>query len=100
MYLVSFQVDELQYNEAMFNHVEQEVLCNKAMFQSLIYRCKYSEVEFLFVNEDSKEQSMLIKDEKVESILEYAVGKMIVSVYPTDILIAHDWTIAKIIRKL
>ena len=40
-YLVSFQVDEFKMDEDMFKHVEHEVANNKAMFQSLIYRCKY-----------------------------------------------------------
>ena len=70
-----------------------ELFSNKVMFQSLIYRCKYDEVQNLFVNENSQEESMLIKDEKVESILEYSNGKMIVTLYPTDILIVHDWQI-------
>ena len=43
---------------------------------------------------------MLIKDEKVESVLEYANEKMIISVYPTDILIVHDWEVKTILFKI
>ena len=46
------------------------------------------------------EHSMLIKNEKVESILEYAVDKLIISLYPTDLLIAHQWTAIKVIYKI
>ena len=38
-----------------------------------------------------KEQSMLIKNEKVEMILEYVENKFVVSLYPTDILVTKDW---------
>ena len=43
---------------------------------------------------------MLIKDEKVEAIFEYAPNKLIISVYPTDLLIVHHWKVEKIIYKI
>ena len=96
-YLASFQVNESKIDESNFKNIAHEVMSNKVMFHSLIYRCKYDKVENLFVNENSREDSILIKDEKVENILEYTSGQMIVSVYPTDLLIIHDWRIVSII---
>ena len=47
------------------------------------------------MNQNMKEHAMLFKDEKVESILEYSKDKMIISVYPTDLFIVHNWSIVK-----
>ena len=43
---------------------------------------------------------MLIKDEKVEAIFEYSHDKLIMSLYPTDIIIAHNFKVVKIIYKI
>ena len=43
---------------------------------------------------------MLIKDEKIESVLEYAEEKIIASIYPTDMLIIHNWALVRILHKL
>ena len=41
---------------------------------------------------------MLLKNEGVYSILEFAVNRMIISVQLTDLLIAHDWQVVNSIR--
>lgn len=43
---------------------------------------------------------MLIKDDKVEAIFEYDTRKMVLSVYPTDILVVHDMKLIKVIKKI
>ena len=43
---------------------------------------------------------MLIKDEKVEAIFEYSPDKLVMSVYPTDIIIVHNFKVVKIIYKI
>ena len=36
---------------------------------------------------------MLISDELIYEVLEYARNKMVASVSPTDLLVIHDWSI-------
>ena len=96
-YLISFQVDEALIDESEFSNVEARINRNQQGFWSLIYRCKYEEEQHQFVNEYKRENSLLIKDEKVESILEYANDKLIISLYPTDLLFTHNWKRVKVV---
>ena len=43
---------------------------------------------------------MIIKNEKVDTVLEYATDKMLIAVYPTDLLIAHDWKLIRVLLKI
>ena len=46
-----------------------------------------------------KHNSMLIKKEIVQSVLEYVENKMLIYVLPKDLLIVHDWEIVKVIEE-
>ena len=69
-YLIAFATDENKIKEEEFNNVEQKVSNNVPGYIALIARCKFMGNTFFAINK--KEQSMLIKNEKVESIQEYA----------------------------
>ena len=53
-----------------------------------------------FFATNKKEQSMLIKNEKVESIHEYAEAKLILSLYPTDLLLISNWVATSVVYKV
>ena len=42
---------------------------------------------------------MLIKDEYVDSVLEFATNSLIIHVAPTDLLIAKDWRVVGVIKE-
>ena len=70
---------------------------NSPDYWSLIYRCKFDEHIHCLINENPQENSMLIKNEKVEMILEYTPNKMIITLYPTDLLVTNNWKAVNVI---
>ena len=44
-----------------------------------------------FVCKNQKENSIMLLSEESRSVHEYAENKIIISLYPTDLLIVHNW---------
>ena len=53
------------------------------------------EQELDFVPENMKKKSIVIDDEIIVALLEYAKEKMIISVRSRDLIILHDWKVVK-----
>ena len=58
---------------------------------SAVFRANLDESNSQFSFMDLKSESMLLKEEKIENSYEYEQDKLIVSLYPNDILITHKW---------
>ena len=48
---------------------------------------------------DTKSNSVLLQDEVVQSVCEYAIDKMVISILLTDLLIVHSWEPVRLIKK-
>ena len=44
---------------------------------------------------DTKKESLFLHFEVVKSVLEFAPDKLLVHVYPRDLLVVHDWTVTR-----
>ena len=66
-------------------------LANQTDYNSLVLRAKFSKPNACFEIEDLKRESMLLKNEIIENVYEYASNKLILSLYPDDILITSNW---------
>ena len=68
---------------------------------SWVVRCTFEEVKFKFecTDVDKRKKSLLLKDEVIYTILEYAPDKMIVSLKLTNLLIVNKWEPLKMIAK-
>ena len=66
-------------------------LDNQPDYFSIIFRVNLSEGKASFEFTDIQKNSMLLKQEKIENVYEYEPNKLIVSLYPDDILITKDW---------
>ena len=68
---------------------------------SWIVRCTLDEDNFKFECSyiDKRKKSLLLKDEVIYTVLEYALEKMIVSLKLTNLLIVHKWMPLKMISR-
>ena len=67
---------------------------------SAVFRASLDESERQFSFKDLKKESMLLKEEKIENSYEYEQDKLIVSLYPNDILITHKWQKVSLIKNM
>ena len=67
---------------------------------SWIVRCGFDMGKYEWSCEDErKQESLLMIDEKVYSVLEYVRNKMLVSIAYTNLLVVHNWKPVKLIQK-
>ena len=65
---------------------------------SWIVRCNFDMETFEWsCSEERKQESLLLIDEKVYSMLEYARNNMLISLAFTNLLVVHDWKPVKLI---
>ena len=98
-YLLSCGVQEENCNDKEFPNIIDKVGRNQPGCWSLVSRCTLINFQ-LKCDTVRKEECILIKDEKVEAMLEYSKDKIIMSLYPTDLLILDTWQVVSIIFKL
>ena len=56
-----------------------------------LLRCKFNSEYSMLEYIDKEKQSMMLNGEIIDSICEFAVNKMLVSIVETDLLVIHDW---------
>jgi len=64
---------------------------------SFVARCNLDNADLKITLGNSGENAMLLKNEKVESIREFAVNRLILSIYPRDLIVTQNWQVAHII---
>ena len=67
-------------------------------FTSWLMRCSLNQQNLSIGCDNKKENSLLIDQEYVASILEYAQNQIIVHVKPTDLLIVNCWKVTQLIK--
>ena len=98
-YLISCDVDEKKCDTSQLHNVVNKIGRNQPGCWSYISRCVLRDCQ-LKCDANKKQESMLIKEEKIEGMIEYTKDKMIMSLYPTDLIILNKWKIVSIIIKL
>ena len=81
-----------------YNNILPKVSNGSPGCWSLMSRCKLVNRRLEYTSK--KTEAVLIKNERIEAILEYAKNKMILSIYPTDLLVLDNWKKGKVIFKL
>ena len=94
--MISCQVKEEILNKEIDNIVDLG-LDNQPDYFSIIIRVNLSDGKASFEFKDIQKQSMLLKQEKIENVYEYERNKLVVSLYPDDILITKDWKKVQVI---
>ena len=89
-FLICCQVNKEVFEQEIDSIVDLS-LANQTDYNSLVLRAKFSKPNACFEIEDLKRESMLLKHEIIENVYEYASNKLILSLYPDDILITSNW---------
>ena len=102
-YLIAFAVNPIIREKPLAHVYEGRNLLNRwtwlARCEIDLKQHKLMGANLLTNVEGSMVNSALLKNESVESVLEYAPDKMAVTLQsPADLLILHDWVVVKYIK--
>ena len=62
-----------------------------------VMKCKLNQNSRSIKNDDKQSESILLKREYVDSLLEYAPNHLIVTIKPKDLLIVVNWKVTHLI---